>query len=104
METVKFALSDLGLDDEYKHLFSIDKQPSCREIIEQNVVGTEIHADVDDVDVRDLPKSNVYVAGFPCQPFSTAGQQEGAEDSHGRGLMVTHCIEYIAEYKPEGGR
>jgi DNA (cytosine-5)-methyltransferase 1 len=44
---------------------------------------------------------DVYVAGFPCQPFSTAGKQQGFEDEKGRGTIFYHILEYIQMHRPK---
>ena len=47
---------------------------------------------------------DIYVAGFPCQPFSTAGKQQGFSDEKGRGGIFFHVVEYIKQKLPKVGR
>lgn len=42
-----------------------------------------IECDVRHLDVSTLPYVDVLTAGFPCQPFSVCGQQNGFNDSRG---------------------
>lgn len=35
------------------------------------------HGDITQIDERDIPKFDVLLAGFPCQPFSTIGKRQG---------------------------
>jgi DNA (cytosine-5)-methyltransferase 1 len=35
------------------------------------------HGDITEIDERDIPKFDVLLAGFPCQPFSTIGKRQG---------------------------
>ena len=43
-----------------------------------------------------LEPVDVLTAGFPCQPFSAAGEQKGFEDA--RGLVFLDIIRLIAEF------
>lgn len=43
-------------------------------------------------------KINVLSAGFPCQPFSTAGEQRGEADER---FIFPECIRALREIKPE---
>ena len=55
----------------------------------------------DDITTRDhaaLPRTTLYVAGFPCQPFSTKGKHSGRGDARGR--LVDHSLAYVARNKP----
>ena len=38
---------------------------------------------------------DIYIAGFPCQPSSTAGKQQGLEDTQDRGTIIFHISNYI---------
>ena len=49
-------------------------------------------------ELRDL---DIYVAGFPCQPWSSAGKQQGVFDEQGRGLIWTHILQFIIVAKPK---
>ena len=43
---------------------------------------------------------DLYVAGFPCQPFSSEGSHGGLSDKHGRGIVIFAIIEYLKHNFP----
>jgi DNA (cytosine-5)-methyltransferase 1 len=43
---------------------------------------------------------DVYVAGFPRHPFSTAGKREGFQDTQGRGMIYSTMVSYIQHHSP----
>ena len=45
---------------------------------------------------------DLYVAGFPCQTFSCAGQLAGICDSKGRGTVIFKIAEYLDKQHPKG--
>ena len=49
---------------------------------------------------QELPDHALYVAGVPCQPFSTMGARQGVHDAKGRGLIVNHIISALAAKRP----
>jgi DNA (cytosine-5)-methyltransferase 1 len=50
-----------------------------------------------DDEVR-IPKHDVLVAGFPCQPFSKSGAQRGMEET--RGTLYWNILKIIEKHKP----
>ena len=79
------ALDNIGIV--YQHAFSSDTDAECRKTISANFKPVQIYNDVRTRDNNSAPDVDVYVAGFPCQPFSTAGKGEGFEDTQGRGSI-----------------
>jgi len=77
----------------------------CLASIDHDQYAVDIHntafggcsqLDIFDVEENQIPKSDVLVAGFPCQPFSTSGNKAGFE--HKSGNVFERIIE-IAQAK-----
>jgi DNA (cytosine-5)-methyltransferase 1 len=100
METVTFSLKQLGLAGKFDHRFSIENEPSCIRFIRKNCKVKAMYKDITKVRSSQLETSDVYVAGFPCQPFSLAGLRQGRHDAKGRGSMFRYCKQYISNHKP----
>lgn len=49
----------------------------------ENFNNNIIHGDINDVDFCSLPKAEIIIGGFPCQPFSMMGSELGFEDTRG---------------------
>lgn len=47
----------------------------------------------------DLPEHDIICAGFPCQPFSTAGKRKGLDDD--RGNIFKYILDIANKYKTE---
>lgn len=52
------------------------------------------------MDAKDIPPFDFLLAGFPCQPFSTAGKRLGFEDT--RGTMFFEVARILKERQPQG--
>lgn len=48
------------------------------------------HGNIKEIDWAAMPKIDILTAGYPCQPFSTAGERKGLNDER-------HIFPYIAE-------
>ena len=59
-------------------------------------------ADIRAVDANAIPNFDILLAGFPCQPFSNAGNRKGINDDNGRGTLFEEC-ERIIRSKIENG-
>lgn len=56
--------------------------------------------DITKIDPVELPDFDMFTGGFPCQPFSTVGMQQGELDRYGRGTLVYDIIRICAHKKP----
>lgn len=57
--------------------------------------------DLRGTDACEIPKHDVLCAGFPCQPFSKAGEQEGTNCKLWGDLFSVHVLRVIKEHKPK---
>lgn len=57
--------------------------------------GDEPNGDITKTDVKEIPKHDILLGGFPCQPFSNAGLKQGFDDTRGTLFFdVARIIEY----------
>ena len=92
------ALTNLGIS--YENVFSSDIDPKVRDFINENFESQFLYDDIRHRNNRDLKKnSDLYVAGFPCQPFSIAGHQQGLGDE--RGKIIHHVLHHIQRNMPK---
>lgn len=47
--------------------------------------------DIRKVSLEQIPDFDILLAGFPCQPFSNAGNRKGVNDDNGRGTLFEEC-------------
>lgn len=57
--------------------------------------------DIIKISPDELPDFDMFMGGFPCQPFSSAGMQMGTEDPYGRGAMLGHIVRICKIKKPK---
>lgn len=56
--------------------------------------------DITKINPEELPDFDMFTGGFPCQPFSTVGMQQGELDQYGRGTLVYDIIRICNHKKP----
>ena len=57
-----------------------------------------IHGDITQILNEDIPSHDLLLAGFPCQPFSQAGQKKGFADE--RGQMFFEIERILCYHRP----
>ena len=55
--------------------------------------------DLNDIKVEDIPSHDILTGGFPCQPFSIAGHQEGFKDE--RSNVFWKILSIIDHHQPK---
>ena len=80
-------------------VFSSDIDESARKTYAMNF-GETPHGDITKIDACDIPDHDILCAGFPCQPFSTAGKRLGFEDT--RGTLFFEVARILKEKRPVG--
>ncbi|MFC2026410.1 DNA (cytosine-5-)-methyltransferase [Chloroflexota bacterium] len=88
------ALQRLG----HTCVFACEVDNTLRVLYEKNF-DMQASADIRDVEVSEIPPHDILCAGFPCQPFSKAGYQQGLDEPDSGGLFF-EILRIINYHKP----
>ena len=89
---------DKGFEDAgYKRVWANDFDPDAQAVFRLNL-GEIDGRDITQVLVEDIPECDIITAGFPCQPFSNAGNRRGVYDE--RGELYLECLRIIESKHP----
>jgi DNA (cytosine-5)-methyltransferase 1 len=89
-----YALKNMGLEC----VMASDINKECRDNYELNH-NIKPEGDLTKIDCKTIPKFDILCAGFPCQPFSKAGEQKGFVDN--RGNIFFDICKIIKYHKPK---
>ena len=90
------ALQKLG----HRCVFASELMPELRDLYKKNH-EIDCAGDINDVFIQNIPTHDILCAGFPCQPFSQAGFQQGFNDEKERGNLFYKIMEILEYHKPE---
>ncbi|MDR0917895.1 MAG: DNA cytosine methyltransferase [Oscillospiraceae bacterium] len=82
----------------YNRIWANDFDSDAQAVFKLNL-GDIDGRDIRNVPVEDIPDCDVLTAGFPCQPFSNAGNRKGVHDS--RGMLYLECLRIIGSKLPK---
>ena len=97
--TGAFTLA-LEKSNKFKCVFTNDMMECSKKIYElNNPTHKFTFKDLNTINVSDIPSHNVLCGGFPCQPFSIAGEKKGFDDK--RSNVFWKIVEILEKHNPE---
>lgn len=80
-------------------VFASEIDEHLQSLYEKNF-GIRPVGDIRGIAVRDVPQHDILCAGFPCQPFSKAGEQQGL-DCPRWGDLFSYVLQIIERHEPQ---
>ena len=85
-------------NSQFECVFASDIDAGIQKIYKTNY-GLDIHGDIRTIDIDKMPNFDILCAGFPCQPFSIAGNGEGFNDNE-KGNLFYEILKIIDKKQP----
>lgn len=89
----------LNETNKYECVFANDMVKNSEKIYNLNHDHSITLGDLNDIEVDDIPSHDLLCGGFPCQPFSIAGEQKGFDDK--RSNVFWKIIEILEKHMPK---
>lgn len=71
--------------------------PFCQQVLRKHWPDVPLFGDVREVSGQNVGEVEIIYGGFPCQPFSVAGKQQGKEDAR---FLWPEFSRLVSEIKP----
>ncbi|MFP4698720.1 MAG: DNA (cytosine-5-)-methyltransferase [Eubacteriales bacterium] len=96
------ALERLNIDYELEYYCEVDKYASTAYSAIHNIDESFNLGDITKIDIDSLPYVDLITHGSPCQDFSIAGKQKGADKgTNTRSSLMWNTVEIIKHTKPK---
>ena len=84
----------------FETLFAFDNNKHAVDTYNANFKHKAIRLDAKTIDFEQIPSADVFVGGFPCQPFSSSGKNLGELDPN-KGSLGEIMFDAIKHKKPK---
>jgi len=83
----------------WNNIFQCEKDEWCRKVLAKNFPNSNRYEDIKEFNAKKYNGTiDVISGGFPCQPFSVAGQRKGKEDDR---YLWAEMLRVISEVQPK---
>lgn len=94
---------DIGfLDAGYNVIWANDFDKYAVKTYSENIGNHITLGDLNEISLDAIPKHDILIGGFPCQPFSMMGQMKGFEDT--RGTLFFRIVEIVKNQIERGSK
>jgi DNA (cytosine-5)-methyltransferase 1 len=81
------------IENGYEVVWANDIDKYAAQTYQANYSSPIILGDLNEINLDEIPSTDIVIGGFPCQPFSSMGELKGFEDT--RGTLFFRIVELI---------